>query len=172
MTTPLRSSLPIRRLSVFLPLAGDAVALARSFRADPGRWLTDARPDGDQAWIVPVHAGTLTRPVRVELGASWRSGTTWWRTLSWDPVSSDDPDPGAARGLAERWLPSLDAELGLHLDTSGPATLVLDARYAPPGGALGAAVDAVALQRVAQGTLQRFLRDIAAELLGAAVPSH
>ena len=57
-------------------------------------------------------------------------------------------------------LPALDGELGIHVEESGRATLVLDARYLPPGGLLGVAVDAVALHRLARQTGQRFLEDV------------
>jgi hypothetical protein len=37
---------------------------------------------------------------------------------------------------------------------------VFDARYLPPGGLLGVAVDTVALHRFARQTGQRFLEDV------------
>ena len=124
----------------FLPVPGEPSALAAAFDAEPQRWLPATRRDGPDAWMLAVHAGALTRTVRTTVGSPWRAGSTRWRTLSWDPVDESGTDPGAV----DRLLPSLDGELGLHQEAGGRATLVLDARYRPPGGALGAAIDAVA----------------------------
>ncbi len=153
-----------RSVRTFLPVVGDADALAEAFEGDPGRWLPAARHEGAGRWRVTAHAGSLSRPVAVSVGAPWRAGRTRWRSLSWDPV---DPEGGSA--TVDRFLPSLDGEVGLHLRRGGPATLVLDARYQPPGGTLGAAADAIALSRVARTTVERFLEEAAARLAAEAV---
>lgn len=114
--------------------------------------------------MLPLRAGSLTRTVSVRLGQPWRAGATRWRTLSWDPTA----EVGEGAPL-ERLLPSLDGELGLHLESGGRVTLVLDARYRPPGGRLGVAMDAMALRRVALTTVERFLEDIAARLAAEAL---
>jgi hypothetical protein len=147
----------------FLPVVGDVDGLVAAFEGDPRPWLHDAKRDGPDHWIVQVRAGALTRQVRAYIGAPWRAGPTRWRTLSWDPVSGD-------RDVAslDRFLPSLDGELGLHVEPHGGATLLFDARYQPPGGALGAAVDAVALHRVAKHTVERFVEGLAAALVAEA----
>lgn len=119
---------------------------------------------GADRWLTTVHAGSLSRTVTANVGEPWRAGRTHWRSLVWDPV---DPEGEPAR--LDRFLPSLDGEIGLHLRHGGQATLVLDARYQPPGGALGAAADAIALSRVARTTIERFLEDVAAQLAAEAV---
>lgn len=148
----------------FLPIVGDPSTLAAAFENDPTRWLPGARRDGPHRFTVTVRAGSLTRTVTASVGAPWRSGATRWRSVVWDPVA-DDGDPAAI----DRLLPSLDGELGVHLEAEGRSTLVLDARYRPPGGALGAAADAVGLRRVARRTAQRFLEDVAAQLTAEAL---
>jgi hypothetical protein len=148
---------PERTVRTFLPVVGPAAALMAAFAGDPGRWMPDAR--NGEAWYVTVRAGSLARTVRARLGAPWQAGAASWRTLTWDPV----PEHRAARAI-DRLLPTLDGELGLHLDPDGRTTLVLDARYRPPGGALGAAVDAVGLHRVARETVERLLEEVAARL--------
>jgi hypothetical protein len=150
-----------RSLRAFLPVAGPQAALVVAFTGDPDRWLPAARRDGDDEWTVRLRAGGLTRPVHARLGEPWQAGATWWRTLSWDPATEPD-----ATIPVERLLPSLDGELGLHTDETGRTTLVLDARYRPPGGALGAAMDAVALHRVARSSVERLLEDVGARLAG------
>jgi hypothetical protein len=147
----------------FLPVVGDVDGLIAAFEGDPKAWLHDAKRDGPDHWLVQVRAGALSRQVRAYIGAPWRAGPTRWRTLSWDPV------PGERDAVAlERFLPSLDGELGLHVETDGGATLMFDARYQPPGGALGAAVDAVALHRLAKHSVERFVEGLAAALVAEA----
>lgn len=141
----------------FLPVIGDATALAATFDRDPERWLPAGSSDDTGRWQFTVHAGAMHRAVRASIGAPWRAGSTRWRAIAWDPVTED------------RLLPSLDGELGLHLESGGRATLVLDARYRPPGGVLGAAADAVGLNRVARATVERFLEEVAAKLSAEAV---
>lgn len=143
-----------RTVRAFLPVPGDATALRRAFVGDPGRWLPEARHTGPDRWAMTVRAGQLARTVEARVGEPWRAGGTQWRSLGWEPAADDGTD---------RLLPSLDGELGLHV-LEGVATAVLDARYHPPGGPVGAALDGVALHRVARSTAQRLLADVAAGL--------
>jgi hypothetical protein len=180
-----------RELRTFQPLEGPAGALTAAFTSDPSEWLpttstddTGARKGGgavgrgdgarageggedaaeevayaDGTWTFSVHAGSLARRVRATIGRPWHVTRTSWRSVSWEPVTVNDE-----QASVNRMLPPLDGELGIHVDESGRATLVLDARYVPPGGLLGAAVDAVALHRLARQTGQRFLEDVGAGL--------
>lgn len=151
-----------RTVRTFLPLVGDPVALATAFDGDPARWLPGARRDDDDGtYVVALRAGAFTRAVRAEVGTPWRAGATRWRSLRWDPIA-EDGEPGAV----DRFLPSLDGEIGLHAQPAGRLTLLLDARYRPPGGALGEALDAVALHRLARRTVERFLEEVTARLTG------
>jgi hypothetical protein len=153
-----------RSVRTFLPVVGDPVALAAAFDGDPARWLPGARRDGPDRFILALRAGSLTRTVRAAVGAPWRAGATRWRALSWDPISED-----GEHTAMDRLLPSLDGELGLHAQSGGRTTLVLDARYRPPGGALGGAMDAVAMHRLARTTVERFLEEVTARLAGEAL---
>jgi hypothetical protein len=153
-----------RSVRTFLPVPGDPNALASAFGGDPLRWLPQARREGAGRFAMVVRAGAMTRPVRVKLGQPWRAGSTQWRSVTWDPVGEvGEPAP------VERFLPSFDGELGLHLQRPGQVTLILDGRYRPPGGALGAAIDTALLHRVARGTTERFLEDVAARLAAEAL---
>lgn len=154
-----------RSVRTFLPVVGDPVALATAFDGDPARWLPGARRDGQDRFVLALRAGSLTRTVRATIGAPWRAGATRWRALSWDPISTEDGEPAPV----DRLLPSLDGELGLHAQSGGRTTLLLDARYRPPGGALGGAMDAVAMHRLARGTVERFLEEVTARLAGEAL---
>ena len=147
-----------RELRTFQPLEGSAGALSAAFAADPSEWLPDASSDAADptgGLILVVYAGSLARRVRATVGQVWHVTRTSWRSVSWEPVSVTDEQTSV-----NRMLPALDGELGIHVDESGRATLVLDARYLPPGGFLGAAADAVALHRLARQTGQRFLEDV------------
>lgn len=152
-----------RSVRTFLPVVGDPVALATAFDGDPARWLPGARRDG-ATFVLALRAGSLTRTVRATVGAPWRAGATRWRTLSWDPIAED-----GEQSALDRLLPSLDGELGLHAQSRGRTTLLLDARYRPPGGALGGAVDTVGMHRLARGTVERFLEEVTARLAGEAL---
>lgn len=154
----------VRSVRTFLPVSGEPAALASAFENDPARWLPAARHEGRGTFTMTVRAGNLTRPVTACVGHPWRAGATRWRTLTWDPVG-----PQGDSAALERLLPSLDGELGLHVEPQGRVTLVLDARYQPPGGPIGVAADAVALRRIAQGTVERFLADVAARLAAEAL---
>lgn len=144
-----------RELRTFQPLEGSAGALTAAFAAEPSEWIPDARRDPSGGVVFAVHAGSLARKVRATIGQPWHVTRTSWRSVSWEPVTVTEEQTSI-----NRMLPALDGELGIHIDESGRATLVLDARYLPPGGFLGAAVDAVALHRLARQTGQRFLEDV------------
>jgi hypothetical protein len=144
-------------IRTFLPVVGDPAALTAAFERSPALWLPAGSVDDTGRHRFTVHAGAVHREVSASVGAPWRAGATRWRAIAWDPVTE------------EHLLPSLDGELGLHLEPAGRATLVFDARYQPPGGMLGAAADAVGLRRVARATVQRFVEEVAARLAAEAV---
>jgi hypothetical protein len=148
-----------RTVHTFLPLPGDPGEAIEAFLGDPSRWLPEARHTGPDRWEMPVGPGGIERVVEVTVGAPWRVGTTWWRTLTWRPLAGDH-DPVAV----ERLLPSLDAELGVVQDASERLTLALDGRYSAPGGRLGEALDAVAMHGIAKHTLERLVAAIGQEL--------
>ncbi|HSK22765.1 MAG TPA: hypothetical protein VK906_06300 [Egicoccus sp.] len=165
-----------RTIRIFLPVPGDPAATLAAFRNEPMRWLPEGRL-GERGLTSTVRAGGMSRSVLVRVGEPWVVGATHWRSLRWDPLN-DDEGPGRT----DRLLPAFDGELGLHVLEPGPhpgptkpdslpgptkagrITLILDGRYVPPGGSVGAALDGVAMGRVAQRSLERFLEDLAANL--------
>lgn len=148
-----------RTVRTFLPVIGEPGPLVASFVGDPQRWLPNSRRDGPDHVVFNVTAGSLARPVRTTIGAPWKHGETHWRSISWDPV-----DPEGNPGPFDRFLPSLDGELGLHVASGARTTLLLDARYRPPGGAMGLAADTIALGRVARSSIEQIVAEIAARL--------
>ncbi|MEX2533809.1 MAG: hypothetical protein WD360_07570 [Nitriliruptoraceae bacterium] len=157
-----------RPVRVFLPVQADGGAVAAVFASDPAQWLPSPRRDSnDPSFAIPVHAGGIEHTVRTDVGDAWQRGTTWWRSIAWDPVS----DAGEAGGL-NRFLPSFSGEIGLHTGDDARTTLIVDGEYDPPGGVLGTAVDAVGLRRVARSTMTRFAADVADKLIAATNGVH
>lgn len=146
-----------RNLDHFLPIPGDTSSAVPRFVGDPGRWLPAARPVGPGRWHVELVGGPWTRTVELWLDEPRSHGRSWWRACSWQPV------PGTGE-LVDRWLPTLDGDLGLVVTSASSATLMLAGRYEPPGGVVGDALDVVALGRVARRTVDRLLVDIAGHL--------
>ena len=145
-------------LTSFLPLIGDAGALHRALSRPPGDYLPESRHIGEDRWTMVLRGAGMARTVVARVGEPWWAGSTQWRALSWEPLADrEDPERVA------RLLPSLDGELGLHA-SDDTVSLVLDARYRPPGGPLGTALDTIALHRVARYTVDRLLAEIAARL--------
>lgn len=153
-----------RTARVFLPVVGAATPLGTAFDGDPERWLAGSRRDGPHGYTLTLRGGSFSREVRMTVGAPWRSASAHWRAISWTPIAADG-EPAAV----DRLLPTLEGELGLHTRDEDRVSLVLDARYEPPGGQFGRAVDAVALHQVARRTLERFLEDVGARLTAEAV---
>ncbi|MEX0835124.1 MAG: hypothetical protein WD010_03465 [Nitriliruptor sp.] len=147
-----------RSLRHFLPVEVAALVGASLFTGDPEEWLPDARRVGADRYAIEVGTGAISRQVTVTIGDPWHVGSTWWRSCSWEATGGDGEPGGSAR-----FLPRLDAELGLAVH-EGRATLLLDGRYDPPGGRIGEAVDAVALNRVARTTVDRLLAQIVRQL--------
>jgi hypothetical protein len=144
------------RYFVEMPLRADHVD--RLLTGDPGTWLSGhaehATQRGD-ALLADVGFGQkvrVAREVEVTLGTPVRSGTKTIVPLRWVPRSGT--------GL----FPSLDADL--EIAPLGPEStqLAISARYAPPLGAVGRAIDRVLLARVAEATLKDFLDGVAVAL--------
>jgi hypothetical protein len=144
---------------------GDPAALARALARDPVVWLPDAEAADDDRWWMTVHGAGLSRTVLASVGAPWASATTTWRSISWEAVRETDA------GDRARLLPAFDGEVGVVTASPG-ASLVLEGRYLPPGGQLGAALDGLALHRVARGTADRLLADIGAALTAQVEPAN
>lgn len=69
-----------------------------------------------------------------------------------------------ATGISGCLFPALDADLDLVRATDQTSTLILNARYQPPFGALGQRIDRVLVGRAADLTLAALLRRLALSL--------
>ena len=129
--------------------------VAHALARDPREWLPGlakrANHQGDML-LAEVGFGEVVRIKRtvvVELGDSVRSGSKIVFPLRW--VAS------GASGL----FPSLDADLEVAPLRPGRTQLAMSARYDPPFGAMGRAIDRAVLSRVAEATLKDFLDQVA-----------
>lgn len=144
------------RYYVELPLEAAAVEASLTASHD---WLPglarDANHHGD-VLLSEVGFGDdvrLARKVEIELGQAVRMPTKTVVPLRWHATG--------VGGL----FPSLDADL--EVAPLGPmrTQLAISARYVPPLGAVGRAIDRALLFRVAEATLKDFLDRVRASVL-------
>ena len=145
------------RYYVELPLA--AARVEEALLASPPGWLSSiagaAQARGDEL-LTAVGVGPLGprlgRRVAIRLGEPVRFPSMLSVPLTWEPV-----------GL-ESLLPRLDATIEVGALGQDRTQLAISARYRPPLGVVGRAIDRVLLHRVAEATLKDFL-----DRLGAAI---
>jgi hypothetical protein len=146
------------RYFVELPLP--AAEVEQALLDHPPGWLAEmagaAQQRGDdlltEVGVGPLGA-RLGRRVAIELGEPVRFPSMTSLALTWQPV-----------GL-EGLLPRLDADLELGSLGQGQTQLAISARYRPPLGVVGRAIDRVLLHRVAEATLKDFLDRLAQAIL-------
>ena len=149
-------------LTAFHPLPRSA-AVAHLFQGDPSVWLPDLVRPLDDDWVIRLHAGPVSHTVLCHVGDPFTRDGSLWRAISWVPSDAD----GHIR-LLDALLPEFDGDLGL-LEQPGPS-LVLTGSYQPPGGGVGAAIDRVGLERVADATARRWLARVAKQLARPVAP--
>jgi hypothetical protein len=136
----------------YIELSLAVATVEQALVGSPTGWLStmageaQARGDGllGEVGVGPL-GGRLRRQVRIRLGEPVRFPSMTSLPLTWEPV-----------GL-EGVLPQLDANLELGSLGGDRTQLAISARYRPPLGVVGRAVDRVLLHRVAEATLKDFL---------------
>ena len=147
------------RYFVELPLSPTEVEGALA--ADPRRWLPGLAEEANhrgELLLAEVGFGAairIKRKVTVELGPPVRSPTKTIFPLHW-----------AASGHAGLF-PALDADIEVAPLGAERTQLAMSARYVPPLGALGRALDRALLSRVAEATLKDFLDRVAEAIRGS-----
>jgi hypothetical protein len=146
----------------FVELAGDRDAIERVVLDAPETWLptlaTSANHRGDRL-LAEVGFGDdvrVARTVTLSVGDPIRT-----------PGKTAIPVGWSASGPAGMF-PALDADLEVAELEGGRCQLAISARYEPPLGVVGRAIDRTLLARVAEATLKDFLdrvRDSIARLL-------
>ncbi len=102
----------------------------------------------------PVDDRRVGKTVQIELGTPFRIPSKTILPLMWTATGP------------ERLFPSLDADLEIAPLGRNRTQLSISARYLPPLGAVGRALDRALLHRVAEATIKDFL-DRVGEALGA-----
>jgi hypothetical protein len=146
----------------YLELPLPAARVEEALLDSPTGWLAalagSAQQRGDgllaQVGVSPL-GQRLTRRVALSLGTPVRFPSMTSLPLSWEPIGT--------RGL----LPRLEADLEVGPLGEGRTQLAISARYRPPLGAVGRAVDRVLLHRVAEATVKDFLDRVGAAITAA-----
>jgi hypothetical protein len=133
--------------------------------ADPEVWLPgvarEAEDRGEQLLLGEVGFSfdddrRLSKEVHIELGSPHRMTGKTLLPLSWKATGPD------------RLFPSLDADLEIAALGRSRTQLSISARYRPPLGVVGKALDRVLLHREAEATIKDFM-DRVGEGIGARV---
>jgi hypothetical protein len=142
----------------FVEIAMDPERVVAALHDDPQTWLpglaTDAHQRGDDL-LAEVGFGEkvrMRRLVRIELGEPVRAATKTIIPLRWIATGPT--------GL----FPEMDADLEIAPLAPGRCQLAMSARYVPPLGVMGRALDRAVLFRVAEATLKDFLDRVAERL--------
>ncbi len=132
-------------------------SLVARLRAGPQSWLPGFEQDGDRltAELATEQAGRrVRRRIEVRTGPVQRFGYGVTVRIEW-------------RGAQHPELyPRLEGHLRLERRQLAGSRLRLDARYTPPGGAVGAAIDRAVMHRVAESSTRDFV-DRVAKLLAS-----
>jgi hypothetical protein len=146
----------------FIELARTREQVETAFDLGAATWLpgiADSASEHGRRLSIEVGFGRDLRIVRraeVELGEPIRTASTTIVPLRWR-------SPEAA-GL----LPSMDADLEIAALGPDRTQVAMSARYRPPLGAVGRAVDRALLHRVAEATVKDFMDRLRDSLLEAA----
>jgi hypothetical protein len=152
-------TVPLVFARYYLELPLPAEEVERLLTSAPASWIPGLAREADgvgERLLADVGFGDrsrLDRSVAIDLGTPIRMPSKTILPLKWTAAR--------ASGL----FPSLDADL--EVAPLGPlrTQLAMSARYVPPFGTLGKAIDRALLHRVAEATLKDFLDRVGAALL-------
>lgn len=144
----------------FLELPLPAGRVEQALLDPPAEWLSAMAGNAQQrghGLLAEVGVGPLGdrlgRRVAVSVGVPVRLPSMTSLPLTWEPIGME--------GL----LPRLEADLEVGPLGGGRTQLAISARYRPPLGAVGRAVDRVLLHRVAEATVKDFLDRVGAAIM-------
>jgi hypothetical protein len=132
---------PSRRHAVFI---SDFVHIERPFHEVAARMLQTDAP-----WYRAADRSAARQRFSVTTGDARQNASNVIVPLRWEPVAF------------ERLLPTLDADLELSSLGGDHCRLSFSGRYQVPLAQFGAGLDRVAMHRVAETAVRRFLLDIA-----------
>jgi hypothetical protein len=138
------------RYFVDLPVAFEDVET--SLLDDPAAWvpglLRDAEDRGELLLAevgFALEARRVDKEVEIRLGSAYRIPGKTLLPMTWRATGT------------ERLFPQLDADLEVAALGATRTLLSISARYRPPMGSLGRALDRAMLHRVAEATIKDFL---------------
>jgi hypothetical protein len=134
-----------------LPIRSNEVEAA--LLAQPEAWVPGlARDAEDRGERLLAEVGfaydrehRLDKQVEIAFGTPYRSPSKTLLPMSWQPTG------------AEHLFPALEADLEVAPLGASRTQLSISARYRPPMGAVGRALDRTLLHRVAEATMKDFL---------------
>jgi hypothetical protein len=135
-----------RRHAVFI---SDFVHLDRPFDQ-----LAASLLDPEAEWHETADRSASRQRFMLTAGEARRSGSSVIVPILWEPAA------------LERLLPTLDADIELFSLGDGHCRLSLSGRYRVPLAQIGVAIDRLAMHRLAEAAVRRFLSEIA-ETLGS-----
>jgi hypothetical protein len=133
-----------RRHAVFI---SDFVHLERPFEV-----VAPARLDPDGEWLRVAVRSAAGQRYGLVIGEARRNASSVIVPMRWEP------------GSFERLLPLLDADVELLSLGEGHCRLSMSGRYQVPLAQLGATLDRLAMHRVAEAAVRRFLTEISEAL--------
>jgi hypothetical protein len=133
-----------RRHAVFI---SDFVHLSRPFDEMASKLLD---PEGE--WLKTAALSAAWQRFTLTAGEARPSGSSVIVPITWEPRSFD------------RLLPMLDGDIELSGLGDGHCRLAVSGRYGVPLHHVGFAMDRLAMHRVAETAVRRFLRDLAETL--------
>ncbi len=140
----------------------DYALVREALLGDPRQIFRDAtaRGAGDAAKTelrVTLGALELAAEIEIDIVSTWPSRSPLGKpalaiTMSWKSPRR----PG--------WFPTMSATLTCYALSSTETQLDFDGTYEPPLGVFGAAVDAVAMHKFAQRSVENFVKEVATYL--------
>jgi maltose/moltooligosaccharide transporter len=151
---PLASARRLRELHLERTIDGSLGPVVSALRAGPQEWLPDFREENGQPTTelrVDEAGQRVVRRVRLTLGTVQPSDRAVTVSVRWEAAQSP------------QLYPRLDGVLRIE-EQDGHCQVRFDARYVPPAGRLGAAVDRVLMGRVARASVGEFFDRLTARL--------
>jgi hypothetical protein len=152
----------------FTVLDVPADALRGGFADRPTDWLSTIALQSDKhrrelvsrVGVALSEHHSLSKVVRVSLGAPTRLGETTLLPMSWEATGPTG------------FFPVMDGDLEIAPLGERRTQLAMSARYRPPFGALGRVADRALLHRVAEATVKEFVDRVADVLIEVACSSN
>ncbi len=139
-------------ISAHQDLVGEFSKLRAALREGPDNWMPGPFEDGTERiteMCADTPFGRLSRYARVEIGPAEQPADEVIVPISWQSLEDED------------LFPTFFGELRLVRVADGRSQLRVQGHYAPPGGVIGQAADAVVMNAIAKATVEDFVQRVA-----------